>query len=329
MSRLRNSEAHVLNTQTKRAPSATVPLPTYDELARNVASLDPRLREDCARIKARGPTWHYFVARGIIKALLPNPCYQRLLEYTWADVVDFTADQVGRNQLIERELRTSHLPKCHERTDTQLFRSHDQMPCTHETAVRRVQKVEEMISREQPILLLGDDDMVSVELAAAGFSNVTAVDIDQRILDDIAAAAQKRKVSVRLAQHDLSKPFPSALRDDYALVMFDPAYSPDSVRMFLLAGLDATQHRPGARFFISVHLMSLLRSGIAAVDRLFTEEGLEILEFHPGFNVYPCPGRVNVLIHLVNRFVIGLKSAATNSWSFPYLISDAVVLRKT
>lgn len=328
MSRLRDAKARVRETLPQHQPSPTVPLPSWQELARSAVSLDPELSQLVDAIKQRGPNWRYALARGIVHTLLRDDCYEKMLRYSWSEVIDFTADHIARNKLLELDAGHHQLPDCHERTDSQFFRAYDQMPCTQATALRRVAKAQEMISREQPVLLLGDDDMVSIELAAAGFGRVTAVDIDPKILTDLKKAAARRGVSVRLVQHDLSQPVPATLKDDYALVMFDPAYSLASVEMFLRAGLDATSRRAGTRFFISVHLMSLFDQGSTAVNRLFSDEGLDILEFHQGFNVYPNPGRLKSLIHLVNRFVIGLKSAAMDGWSLPYLLSDAIILRK-
>lgn len=270
----------------------------------------------------------YGVARKVVKTFLREPSYQKCLEFSWGDMVDILADQVDRNREINDLAQAASAPLS-ERSHAALFRPYNQMPCTRETAVKRVGKALDLVGFDEPILLLGDDDMVSVELAAAGFRDVTAVDIDDKVLDEIARRASEQGVRVRRKQHDLSQPVPRDLYKDYKLVLFDPCYTVPSVKMFLEGALEMARNADGTYFFVSVHLMSLLRRGLPDLEALIAGHGLELLEFHQGFNTYPAPQRLKSLIHLVNQIVIGSKTLATEGYGFPYFLSDALLLRKT
>jgi SAM-dependent methyltransferase/predicted DNA-binding transcriptional regulator AlpA len=312
-------------------------LPAWEELcqyaqASSSTSSGQQFGREVAALKQKGPRFAYKIASWLVRAFLRDPTYAKFLGFSHADIVDLMADQVARNKAILGPklvaFPADDVPPIAERTNTQFFRSYNQMPCTQDTAKRRVEQALRYVSRNAPILLLGDDDMVSIELAAAGFTNVTAVDIDQRVLDDIGARARADGLTVRLIQHDLAKPVPLDLYRDYALVFFDCPYTLEGVTLFLDAALDITRRRPGTLFFVSLHLMSLLREGLPQLRTLFDERNLEVGDFLQGFNVYPVPRRLKPLIHLVNRIVIGSKILATEAYTFPYFLSDAMVLKK-
>src|SRR5690606_28125280 len=130
--------------------------------------------------------------------------------------VELIADQACRNRQIlktfNEDSRASLAPVT-GKFDSRVFRPHSQLPCTQETAAQRVQKALEMFDHDAKILLLGDDDMVSVELAQAGFRNITAVDIDKKIIKNIGNICDANGLNVRLAIHDLRTPAQAELLD--------------------------------------------------------------------------------------------------------------------
>lgn len=322
------------STPTKKAVRSSrlpAPLawPTWDDLAASAVSLDTLLPQQLPRLKAKPLPFTYRITRAIIITMMHDANFQKFLRYQWSEIIDLMADQVARNRLLSlADYAPQRSAPISDRTNTQIFREFSQMPCTPDTALRRVRKVGELVDKNEKILLLGDDDMVSVELAKAGFRHVTAIDICPKVLKHVHDACQAAKVQVKLLQHDLSQPLPEQIARDHALVLFDPQYSVPGVELFLKAALQATADNPSAQFFISVHLMTLLRDGMAALAEVFSQQALEIMEFHQGFNVYPVPARLKGLIDLINLFVIRSKALATEGWSFPFFLSDAIILRK-
>lgn len=309
-------------------------LPSWEELTihtrRTAAKDDKTFLTELDELRARKPSFGWRFGRSVITSVLRDPVYQKFLECGWTDIIDMLADQVVRNkELLKHEARaTPESQQIGDRASHSLFRPYNQMPCTRETAVARVAQAQRLIGLDEPILLLGDDDLVSVELAMAGFTNVTAVDIDQKVLDEIAKVAQEAGLNIKLKQHDLSNPVPAGLYGKYKLVFFDPFYSVKGVTLFLEGALEMTRNAPGTLFFISVHVMSMMPSGLPQLTALFEQKGLEIREFHQGFNAYPAPKRLKSLIHLVNRIVLGSKTLTTEGYSFPFFLSDAILLSK-
>jgi hypothetical protein len=67
----------------------------------------------------------------------------------------------------------------------------------------------------------------------------------------------------------------------------------------------------------------------SSFDGLLAAAGVEIREFDQGFNAYAAPRRLKGLIHLVNRIVIESRTLSTEGYSFPFFLSDLILLRKT
>ncbi len=326
--------AKIVEESRLRPLTKPLSLPSWDELCAHTArkARTPEGRAFLAEVeelKTAPPRFGYRVARKVVTTLLRDPFYQKFLTCTLGDIVDMLADQVVRNQEIEKDAST--LPTSaplSDRAGTRIFRPYNQMPCTRGTAVRRVAKALELAQKDDPILLLGDDDLVSVELAAAGFTKVTAVDIDAKVLTEIEKLCKEQDLNVRRVEQDLSKPLPLSLYDDYKLVAFDPCYTIPSVQLFLDAGLELSRRSSGTHFFLSLHTMSLMRHGLPEFSQALSARGLDLVEFHQGFNAYPAPSRLKSLIHLVNKIVIGSKTLATEGHGFPFFLSDALLLRK-
>lgn len=321
--------------------------PTWDNLCESFN--DPYLNKDFIKavdqIKSNPPDLRYRIAKFLVVNIFRDEVYQKFLRCTWDEIVDMLADQVVRNREIRQNLHktqqtdlqsnphsndmVSSSSKLTTRTNSRFSRPYGQMPCTQSTAKRRVEKALTLVNRDDPILLLGDDDLVSVELALAGFTQITALDIDLKVLEEIQKACDRHHVRVKLYQQDLSLTPPQHLIANYKLVFFDPEYSIRGVNLFLNAGLEMTQYCKSTIFFMSIHLMSLMREGLGELENLFKQNNLELSEFAQGFNAYPAPSRLKGLIHLVNQLLIGSKTLTTEGYSFPFLLSDALILRKS
>jgi hypothetical protein len=308
-------------------------MPAWDDLCRDIYSekIDPSYPSIVRQLVTKNPALPYHIGRKIVETFMPGVCYQKFLDFRWQEIIELIADQAQRNRLILSDLdpvsRASLVPVT-GKFDKRIFRPYSQLPCTQGTAALRVQKALDLVHHNSKILLLGDDDFVSIELAEAGFRNITAIDIDKKIIGNIKRIADDRGLNVRLAVHDLRKPVPIELMDDYDLVFFDPEYSPEGLELFLSAALNFTCGHRNTLFFTSIHLMSLLPSGIQAAEGLLEHAGVELIEFHQGFNVYPVPARLRTLIYLVNQWVIGTKSLGVDGYTFPYFLSDALLLQK-
>ena len=215
------------------------------------------------------------------------------------DIVDIVHDQTLRNELILSESKIGDSTSFS--VNSHINRKHNQQPCTLSTARKRVEQAKNLCSKSDPILVLGDDDLIGIELAKAGFTNVCSVDIDPLICKNLKSLAKELDLPLKTLIHDIRETPPKEFIQDYRLVFIDPMYSLDGIKMFLEGAFAFTENREGTLIFLSLHLMSLLRSGIDKLPFILDGYKLTVLNHISGFNTYPIPYRLWFLIKLFNR----------------------------
>jgi len=174
--------------------------------------------------------------------------------------------------------------------DTTLDQSHG----TPETALRRALAMyREGALEGKSLLLLGDDDLVSVAVGLLGqemapgmglVRRLTVVDVDRRFLEEIAAAAQEYAFAVETLAHDLREPLPEALRAAYDTVETDPPYTLPGLRLFLSRALEGLRPGPGGNAFLSYAPRD--PEGQRALLATCVELGLAPFSVTPDFNRY-------------------------------------------
>jgi hypothetical protein len=306
-------------------------LPGWGELCRPEASYDApqQLLHAIAALRAHPPRLRYWIARWLAGAMIRDPSALKLLELSWDELLDIASDQGAGNRILaSAALDPTQLQPVCARPLNGFSRPFSQLPCTRATTRARAQKALQLVRRDEPVLVLGDDDMVGVALAEAGFCHVTAVDIDEQVLASVRAEAYKLGVEVQTLHHDLNDPLPSALRTPLRrLVFIDPMYSLGGVELFLRGALAATGRQAGARIFLSLHLLSLGRAGLAQLETMLERAGLAVDEILRGFNSYAVPPRLRLPLSLANRLLLGDAWGTTHA-PLPFFFSDALILRQ-
>ncbi|MFF3202479.1 GNAT family N-acetyltransferase [Streptomyces sp. NPDC002962] len=135
----------------------------------------------------------------------------------------------------------------------------DQSHCTAETKVRRVLAL--LTAGTLPggsLLLIGDDDLVSLAVAVVGdvlggpiVEQVTVVDISPEILDYIRKASAGLGTRVETVQHDLRLPLPDELHAQHDVAMTDPPYTAEGARLFLSRAVEGLRPGPSHSVFFS------------------------------------------------------------------------------
>jgi S-adenosylmethionine decarboxylase proenzyme len=85
------------------------------------------------------------------------------------------------------------------------------------------------------IIFLGDDDVISLALGLTKLADqITVVDIDNRVLDFISQSAENLNLkNFELINHDLRKSCPKTIMNKYDVVVMDPPYTIEGLRLFL------------------------------------------------------------------------------------------------
>ncbi|MCF4138380.1 bis-aminopropyl spermidine synthase family protein [Streptomyces sp. Tue 6430] len=135
----------------------------------------------------------------------------------------------------------------------------DQSHCTPETKVRRVLAL--LAAGALPggsLLLIGDDDLVSLAVAVVGdvlgapiVERVTVVDISPEILAYIRKVSAGLGTPVETVEHDLRRPLPAGLHDGFDVAMTDPPYTPEGAGLFLSRAVEGLRPGPAHSIFFS------------------------------------------------------------------------------
>jgi hypothetical protein len=169
----------------------------------------------------------------------------------------------------------------------------DQTHCTVETKLGRVLRLHQARALAgQRILVLGDDDLVSVAIArfaaatgsAAAIRRLTVVDTDPDVLAWIDREVAGAGLVVETVEHDLRQPLPPALTGVFDVVLTDPPYTVAGAELFLSRAVSALAGQPGRHVFFSFGARR--PDETIAVQRAIADMGLAVRSLAPGFNTY-------------------------------------------
>jgi predicted methyltransferase len=205
----------------------------------------------------------------------------------------------------------------------------DQTHCTVDTKLRRVLRMHETGALGgQRVLLLGDDDLMSVALAAfaagqpsARPARVTVVDCDRDLLAFLAAQLGPSGLTAELIEHDLREPLPAGLRGEFDVACTDPPYTVAGAELFLSRAVAALA--PGAGRHVFFSFGARRPEETLRTQRLIAGLGLTVRALLPGFNSYAGAGilaGVSNLYHL--RTTVASEPLITGQFAGPLYTAE-------
>jgi len=136
------------------------------------------------------------------------------------------------------------------------------------------------------LLVLGDDDLVSIAAGLAGVATrVTVLDIDERLLNFIREVAKSEGLSIEVVQHDLRHPLPQSLQRAFDTFITDPTESLRGLKAFLGRSLSALKGPGSAGYFGLTRREASLHKW-QAIQRFLLDNGAVITDIIDDFNAY-------------------------------------------
>jgi predicted methyltransferase len=212
----------------------------------------------------------------------------------------------------------------------------DQTHCTVDTKIRRVLRMHEAGAVDgKSIVLLGDDDLTSVALAAfcalpgqpARIRRLTVLDTDADLLAFIGHQLAGAEVEVELRQHDLRDPLPPGLAGQFDVAFTDPPYTVAGAELFLSRAVAALNSDPGQHVFFSFGARRPEQTLLT--QELIAQLGLAIRALLPAFNEYlgaGVLGSTSNLFHL--RTVAGAAPLISGRYDGPLYTADGRVITR-
>lgn len=149
----------------------------------------------------------------------------------------------------EGEELSSLLRRAHARRKG-FVQAFGQTPCLPESAARRCLVVKERLPKGARVMLLGDDDLVGLGLAALGYE-VTSVDIDPLLIAFLSRVSVEEGLALNARVLDLLAPLPDEDVGAYDAVLTDPMSYESCMLAFVSRALSLV--RPGGLVFTCVN----------------------------------------------------------------------------
>jgi len=125
-----------------------------------------------------------------------------------------------------------------------------QTPCLPESGAARCLAFADVVAPGARVLLIGDDDLLSLALAKLGY-DVTSIDIDPHVIGFVAKVARDEGLVIDARVYDVLAPLDAAMVERYDAVLTDPMSYEKCQVAFLSRALAVVKQ--GGRVFSCVH----------------------------------------------------------------------------
>ncbi len=250
--------------------------------------------------------WYFEKLKKIFTSLHPDEAIKRYRESKWSHLRTLYSLQLARSdKAVMDDLQTSHfLSVCGEDPDS---RSYGQLPCTIKSIQSRVSIISSKVAKDSSILILGDDDALSVALAREGFTDITVFEIDEKIVKKLQSTLRDfPNTKHKVIQQDIFKETHSEFIRHYDLVAFDPWYAVDGVEAFIKCALKTCEN-VNPIIVLSFNCGALLEK-FSELESYLRKVDYGIRTWSPLLNTYPMPNRL--------KFSIGLAEFTASLFSF-------------
>jgi predicted methyltransferase len=136
------------------------------------------------------------------------------------------------------------------------------------------------------IVIIGDDDLLSVALALTGLpSRICALDIDERIGDFIGRVNRERGLDIEFHKYDVRDPLPREFLGAFDVFSSEPLETMSGLRAFISRGVCCLGEGGAGYFGLTVAEASPKKW--LEVERLVMEMNCAITDIIRGFSRYP------------------------------------------
>ncbi len=141
---------------------------------------------------------------------------------------------------------------------------------------------------ESEILVLGDDDLLSVAAALTQLpARIVAIDIDDRLVEFLNGVAEEYGLKLEAEKYDVQKPLDSRLQRRFDVFVSDPVETLEGIKLFLSRGAASLRGEGSAAYFGLTTLEASRRKWFE-IQRMLHKMGFVVTDIRRRFSVYPC-----------------------------------------
>lgn len=159
---------------------------------------------------------------------------------------------------------------------------------------------------DKSVVLIGDDDLLSVALAITGLaSRITVLDIDKRLGNFIKNVNKDYGFNIEYINYNVADPLPKDLRGMFNVFSSEPLETLSGLRAFITRGTACLKENGVGYFGLTLHEASLKKW--LSLQKLLARMNCVITDVIQGFSSYPMDyGTVNYEMFLHNLgFTVG------------------------
>jgi predicted methyltransferase len=188
-----------------------------------------------------------------------------------------------------------------------VLRRFNQLPCSLASRMRRADLLADAGTKLRKLMILGDDDLLSVELARRGFPQVAVADCDVRLLTRIAQETQELAKPPRLIRADFREGLPEEEKAE--ICVLDPPNSIAAALTFFRLAIWTVRHCKDAQVYMMIN-PRILGSNFSLIERFGESCGYEISRHLPAFNSYPLGSVDQLMLRSAWRVLLGRTAPA-------------------
>jgi len=172
---------------------------------------------------------------------------------------------------------------------------YDQGYIKEEDVMRRISFIYERGDLEDAnIIVIGDDDLISLGLALTGLPRkIEVLEIDERLIDFINENARKYDLPVNARKYDVREDLEEDLRGKFDVFITDPVETIDGITLFLSRAVSGLRGRGCSGYFGLTHLEASLQKW-RVIERRLLDMNFVITDMLRDFNVYPMKDNLEI-----------------------------------
>lgn len=140
---------------------------------------------------------------------------------------------------------------------------------------------------ERDVLVLGDDDLISLALAVTGMARrIVVLEVDERLQEFIEKTSRDQKFPIEFRRLDLRQPLPSDLVARFDTFITDPVETRPGIELFLSRAASGLRGRYSAGYFG----LTTLEASLAKwrdIESLLLRMNLVLTDVLRDFSTYP------------------------------------------
>ena len=163
----------------------------------------------------------------------------------------------------------------------------DQGSILEEDVIKRIEFIYERGDLlDSNILVIGDDDLISIALGLTGLpKKIYVLEIDDRLVNYINENKNKFNLPIEVIKYDVRKSLPKELVNKFDIFITDPPETIKALKIFLSRGMKSLK-KEGSGYFGLTTVESSLKKWFE-VERFIIENGFVITDIKRNFSVYP------------------------------------------